>query len=322
MSVVERLRERIHRPLRLSRAPHLTALLRSFARGLLLISPRAVAQTLYLDSARREWLSDYAEIYGILRAPNESDEDLRLRVKQSALTRTQATRGAIEEAISQATGQNVLVEPTQAYLARYDDLERMAEGYHMADYVQFVRVESGNTVGFGQGQWGDGQWPGFRYDFIEFETPPTHRGYRGLTPLRPGWGPNGMLLTFTTPYQEELEQQVVYALSDNIPAATGFDVFWAHEFVARLQDDLLLTDALTPQGTGWGYEGWGGFPWPAGKCALLSESAGENGGVHLESTSLSEEDGPNGGVILDLGQCYNEQNGENGGVHISDQTSA
>lgn len=258
--MIARMRSRLHAPLRNSSAPYLQALLRGFGRGLTLIGVEAAASALYLGRARGGWVDYWAGNFGLRRRAGESDEALRARLTSTALGRMDTRGGAIEAAILDQTGARATLIPSVTRVAHFDQLERMLDGHFMADFASFATPDGGGR--WSESPWGEFDWPQTQEGRVVFDdTPPTHLSYRGLTPLRPGWGPSGMLIVMSERYDPQLERDVLWSIRDNIPAALGFDLMWGHTFAVTLGDGLYVEEGATLSDSGWGVDPWGDSPW-------------------------------------------------------------
>lgn len=258
---------RMHRNFRQSKAPYLRGFLAALETGLKMLDAKGWAAGLYLDSAREEALKDWSDVY---RAPHGSEEEKKRYIKKEVLFRNRTTAPAISEAIKKATGWSCAIRSTQPHIARYDDLERMKQGYRMADYAR-ERLVSGGIL-WGE-DWG-GEWPYLKHVVVEDD--PTHLGYRGLTPSREVFGKGGFIVYMACEYDSQVEQLVLNVLNEQAPAAGGYAIFWVHTFELTAKDKLFMTDKerLNP------VHGWGcapfGYNWNTPNVTALCQEEDGN----------------------------------------------
>lgn len=256
---------RLQKPLRTSKAPNFRALVRAAARGPQLVSLTSAVQATYLHLARGRWLDLWADAFAMARRSGERDSALRDRIVSTSLTRGDTRLKPVEDQIKQDVGQEVIGRNTLPYVAFYDNLESMIEGGNfMADFQQITGIIVDKVDGWGEGAWGTSTWgPEPEPDqYVYDDTPFHHLGYRGRTPIRPGWGPKGVVFAVAQEYDANLELAVINSAESNLPAATGFDLFWSHTFTNELEDTIHFKDGgFTTNDSGWGIDEWGTSTW-------------------------------------------------------------
>ena len=255
----------MQRPLRESKAPHFRALATAMSRGTQMLSLSSLVRALYLETARGRWLNVWGATFALPRQNGESDGDFRRRILEQALTRGDTRLAAVEEAVSAAAGSRVTAHPSLPFVARYDNLEALLEyGHFMADFERMTDTHYDLTGRWGIDPWGDTPWgakpkaPTYVFD----DTPFSHLGYPGRTPLRPGWGRAGAVLVLGESYDADTEARVLAAAEEAMPAAGGYDLFWSHTFRNELHDTVVVTDTdFTPNPSGYGIDEWGDSTW-------------------------------------------------------------
>ena len=256
---------RMQRPLRESKAPHMRALAAAMSRGTQMLSLSSLVRGLYLETARGRWLDAWADVLALGRGAGERDGEFRARILDETLTRGDTRLPAVERAASAAAGTRVTAHASLPFVARYDNLEALLEhGNFMADFERIAQTIYDLTGRWGTDPWGDTPWgaapkaPTYAFD----DTPFSHLGYPGRTPLRPGWGSAGAVLVLGEEYDEATEARVLAAAEDAMPAAGGYDLFWSHTFRNELSDTVVITDTdFTPNPSGYGIDEWGDSTW-------------------------------------------------------------
>lgn len=266
MGAFDRVWAQLPRPLRESQAPHLRALARSMVRGTQLLGLTSAVRGAYLDTARGRWLDVWADAFSVTRRPGEADAAFRSRLMELALTRGDTRREAVQAQVSAEVGVPVGVVGSAQFVAHYDRLEDYLErGQFMADFERISRIVEDQDGRWGVDPWGATPWgeEAAETTYVFDDTPFNHLGYAGRTPLRPGWGPKGAVLTLGEQYDPALEDAAIESAARNLPAATGYDLFWSHTFRNRLEGDLVIVgaDGFTYNESGWGVDSWGGSTW-------------------------------------------------------------
>ncbi|TDE85568.1 hypothetical protein [Deinococcus sp. S9] len=238
MSRLERMIGRLHEPLSRGPGAVLTALMKAFARGLDLLDTRAAQRAMYLQSARGEWLDEWADLYSYSRDGQDDAELLARMQAQTILERRKTTREAVLQAARAATGLEVRLFDGDHRAYRLDDVEALLDGWYAYDYSG---VQDGREV----------------YDNV----PDAHRGARSVLPWGPGWGPGGLWLTVPAFWDEQTEAALLRVLETHVKAGGGFEVGWAIQAPRAPEDRLTVHSEAEHPPMGWGIDPFGGSTW-------------------------------------------------------------
>jgi hypothetical protein len=242
------LKEGMHAPLRNSPAPILGILFRAVDRIFHAFGLRRLAENVYLEGAKGQWIEEYAALHAYSRLDGESDEALRARMQRDTiLNRMVTTEQAILASILRATNLTVRIRPTRPRVASFDHIDDMAFGDHMLDYG----VVDGDNV-------------------IFENIPESVSGSSARLPWRPAWGPGGMVIDVGLPYDETLERSILQAILDEIPSMAGIDLAWSKDLIVSWSDNLSISDGGKVCYAGWGEESWGGSGWGS-ECNILND---------------------------------------------------
>lgn len=97
-------------------------------------------QQMFIPTADADWLDLWATLYGVLRKPGESDEDVRDRIPKEAF-RVRVNGLAIEDAIKDITDEDIELREPWREIFRLDE-SKLSGNHHFADgYYSYFLVQ-------------------------------------------------------------------------------------------------------------------------------------------------------------------------------------